>query len=131
MAGNTKLMGLLPNDSIQLERWGKKVAVGITSESMINIRNALATLPSKPPEQQDGNNGFNVRYDERVGRIHVVMDIGTARDVASVLGDVEGSLLTEAGTSIVQSWVHSLKEAVQAHLDYHNIEEEPGVQGSH
>ena len=137
MAGNTKLLGFLPGNAVQIERWGKKLAVGLTKESMINLRNAVTGLPTKPPEQKDDSDSFNVRYDERVGRVRVDMDTETAHFVAGLLTEritphpETVAVLNNSAEERIWSWVHSLRAAVRAHEDYHNAQGEPGVQDTH
>jgi hypothetical protein len=123
MAGNTKLLGLSPDNSINLSRWGKEVKVRITKESMLNIRNALAGLPSKPPEQSNDSNSFKVHYDESVGRVLVDMDPATAMALVDKLEFFRDEEVVEE----LGPWVHSLRAATKAHEDYHNVQGEPGV----
>jgi hypothetical protein len=132
MSGNTKLVGFLPGDALQLERWGEKVAVGVTKESMINIRNACQSLPKSPPEQHDYN-GFNVQYDKSVGRVLVDMDPSTAEALAKRVeaAAITLHLLSHEEVQKAESWVHRLRAVVKAHEDYHGTEGEPGVEDTH
>ena len=129
MAGNTKLLGLSPDNSINLSRWGKEVKVEITKESMLNIRNALADLPSKPPEQNNDGNDFKARYDESVGRVLVDMDPTVALYVAEALKDGADGYGPRFGPDASRTWpwIHLVEAAAQAHKDFHSTEGEPGV----
>lgn len=134
MAGNTRLVGFGPSKAeksgvIYLERWGGKATTLISEESLTNLRQACYEVLPKQPQQgkRDDLPDFNVHYDESVGRVVVDMDPETTQYLAQVLGgDVEEGLLIKGDE--VRAWVHSLKEAVQAHQDYHDVKGEPGVE---
>jgi hypothetical protein len=133
MAGNTKLVGLSPDNSINLSRWGKEVKVGITKESMFNLRNALADLPDKPPEQQNGGNDFKASYDESVGRVLVDMDPMVAHYVVAALKDGADGYGPRFGPDASRTWpwIHLVEAAIEAHKKYHSTEGEPGVKDPH
>lgn len=132
MAGNTKLLGFSPRSGdvggvVNLERWGEQKSVEISQGSVVAIRTACAELPSKPPEQQNGNDSFKVRYDESVGRVLVDMDPRAAKYLENLLEAAKAQGADCSGTCI-PSWMHHLRVAAKAHEDFHNIEGEPGVE---
>jgi len=131
MAGNTKLMGFLPGNAIQIERWGESVAVSLSKESMLSLRSGALELPTTPPEQKDDDDSFKVHYDERVGRVHVDMDPEEARVLVAILRGVATDSIGEDKEDRYWSWVHPLEAATKAHDDYHHVQGEPGVQDSH
>jgi hypothetical protein len=119
MAGNTKLRGFGTNNTIQLERWGKEVMLHLSGESVHALRDACTNqLPRNPPTRSNWTDTFNVKYEEATGRVRVDMDPATALQLAEVVGD-HGEEVTD--------WVEDLKDAHQAHEDYINGTDEPGI----
>ena len=138
MAGNTKLLGFSPRTGdvggiVNLERWGKKVAVEISHGSVVAIRAGCAELPDKPPEQQNGGNDFKASYDESVGRVLVDMDPMVASYVVAALKDGADGYGPRFGPDASRTWpwIHLVEAAIEAHKKYHNVEGEPGVEDSH
>lgn len=131
MAGNTKLIGFTPDGKVQLERWGIKVVVKVSERSLMFMRNACyQQLPSKPQQRKrDDLDDFNVQYDTDVGRIRLDLDVQTAEALAKRLESSQAKFFVfrRAGAKRVGAWIHSLKDAVQAHLDFHNASGEPGI----
>lgn len=119
MAGNTKLTGFLPDNGIQIERWGKKAQIILSEESIQSLRSGCYELPTRPP-QQNSWTSFQVKYDEMLGRVMVGMSPASAE----MLADLLESLSAEKPE--VRCWITDLREGVQAHIDYHNMNE-PGV----
>lgn len=126
MAGNTKLIGFLPNNRIQLERWGTTVGVALSVDSIDALRLALQRdLPQKPHQGRAGHlDEFASRYDEGVGRASLSLSIDTAAYLADLLDVmVKGNV---QAMDKVRPWIEGLHAIVQAHADFHNTNE-PGV----
>jgi hypothetical protein len=141
MAGNTKLIGFGANGVVELERWGGKTKAVVSKESLETLRSACYQQLPKSPTQKpgEGRDDFNVAYNSSVGRIGVDLDTVTAGELASFLqfaleefqgcddgtGEALGGIrkLNER----VPTWISDLKDAVQAHEDYLNTDDEPGV----
>jgi hypothetical protein len=126
MAGNTKFIGFLSDNRIQLERWGSKVLVLLSPESIDSLRVAVQRdLPPKPYQgRADHLSDMKVEYDTSVGRAVANMDIATAAYLSDLLevmvkNDVQAM-------DKVKPWVEELRAVVQAHADFHNTKE-PGV----
>lgn len=130
MAGNTKLVGFLSDNRIQLERWGTSATIQLDDESVQAIRRAcFEQLPQRPTQSSsDHLDDFGVRYDSGVGRIQLEL----STDAASLLADLLDVVMnkTQAGEEerrTVQPYVDAIRKAVQAHKDFHD-RCEPGVQ---
>ena len=141
MAGNTKLIGFGSNGVVELERWGGKAKVVVSKESLETLRAACyQQLPKAPKQNGEGSqDDFNVAYDSSVGRVRLDLDTVTAGELAAFLQfGLEEFQGCDSGTGEslggvkklnerVPSWIRDLKETVQAHEDYLNTEDEPGV----
>lgn len=124
MAGNTKLLGFGVENSVTLERWGEQEQVEISQDSWKALQSACASgLPRKPPAQKNWKDDFNASYDEDVGRVRVDLDVQTAGEIADALSFFRDE---EVETKLTP-WIRSLRKAVQAHKDYHDLSE-PGVE---
>jgi hypothetical protein len=127
MAGNTKFIGFLPGNRIQLERWGSSVEVSLNEQSIEELRVAVQRdLPQKPYQGRAGHLAdLGVEYDKSVGRAVANMDIATA----AYLADLLEVLVTRDLQAVdkVSPWVAGLRAAVKAHADFHNTQE-PGVE---
>ena len=95
------------------------------------LRNACyQQLPSKPQQgKRDDLGDFNVRYNTDYGRIRVDLDVQTAEALAKRLEASQAKffVFSRAGAKRVDAWIHSLKDAVQAHHDFHSTQGEPGI----
>lgn len=129
MAGNTKLMGFTPDGKVQLERWGTKITIFVSPDSLDSIRRACYTeLPKKPSQKErDGFDECSIHYDEYVGRVHMVLDIESAAGLADALDRGCSPLGSDDVHEKVSNWASRLRSSVKTHHDYHNTEGEPGV----
>ena len=128
MAGNTKLMGFTPDGKVQLERWGVKVPIFVSPDSLDSIRRACYTLlPKKPSQRGRDDLECSIYYDEHVGRVHLVMDVESAAGLAECLERYAQCFPLGEMYEKALSWSPRLKSAVEAHHDYHNTNREPGV----
>ena len=133
MAGNTKLVGFGPRVEgkpgiIHLARWNGEATVPISEESLENIRSACYNDLPKQPQQgkRDDLSNFRVHYDESVGRVHVDTSPQIAETLALLFEDcIKNDVPLNHG--MLREWVHSLKDAAQAHESYHNLQGEPGI----
>jgi len=133
MAGNTKLVGFGPRKKgvpgvIHLSRWDGRTTVTVSEESLESLREACyKDLPQQPQQgKRDDLDDFRVQYDESVGRIHMDMVPMHAEALSLLLQDcLENDV--PLNHEILGSWIHSLKDAIQAHEDYHNKNGEPGI----
>ena len=125
MAGNTKLIGFGVDNKVTLARWGEEKKVEISSESWKSLQSACANdLPRKPPTQEKGKwkDDFNAQYDEHVGRVRVDVSVQAAGVLVDKLSFFKDTEVAEQ----LEPWVRALRDAIQAHKDYHNTDE-PGV----
>ena len=132
MAGNTKLIGFGVSDStdpggggITLERWGKKINVMVSTESINKLRDACYTqLPQVPIQHGLGHlDDFALQYDEPTGRITAIITPEEAGRIITVLETIEG-----CSSKRIRFWIDSLKGKVRAHKDYLSMEGEPGIE---
>jgi len=126
MAGNTKFIGFLPGNRVQLERWGSTVQVALSIEDINALREALQKdLPSKPPQAPADRFGdFVSKYDEQFGRVVASL----TPDATTYLADLLEVLVKDDVHAMdkVRPWIESMRAAVQGHVDFHNVSE-PGV----
>jgi len=131
MAGNTKLMGFTPEGKVQLERWGCKAVVSVSPDSLSALRRACYTeLPKKPTQRRrDDISGWDVSYDEQVGRILLDLDVEKATILADLVAyrAAHSEELTDDLAEMLSCWASNLMSSVQAHHDYLNKDGEPGV----
>jgi hypothetical protein len=123
MAGNTRFVGFLMDNRIQLERWGTRAIVQLNAEAIEALRAACFSKLPKTPAQgsSDHLNDFKAKYDEGVGRVHVDL----SPSAAAYLGDLLTSLAVSDAREI--PWAAELRTAVHAHRDFHDVKDEPGV----
>lgn len=128
MAGNTKLIGFLVGNCIQLERWGKTATVQLDTESMGALRAAcVGELPKKPPVLDESRfPDFKAKYDFEEGRVVVFLS-------PEATGFLEAFLdLSMAGNpqaiARVQPWLDQLQEAIKSCRHYHSGAGEPGTE---
>lgn len=127
MAGNTKFVGFLNDNRVQLERWGVRAIVPLDPGAIESLRAACFNELPQRPSQQGAEHlaDFRADYDSSVGRVRVNLSVDAAgylSDLLDVLvkGDVQAM-------SKVRPWAELLHAAVQAHKDFHTYEDEPGV----
>jgi hypothetical protein len=126
MAGNTKLVGFLNDNRVQLERWGVRTIVPLDGSSVESLRAAcINDLPRRPVQPSAENNDFRAAYDSALGRISIVLSV----DAAAYLSDLLDVLVKDNVQAMtkVRPWVEALHAAVQAHKDFHTYEDEPGA----
>lgn len=127
MAGNTKLVGFIEGNKVQLQRWGGKVTVPLDAESHAALRRACYDeLPKNPKQWNAGlRNDFEAKYNEDYGRVGVDLSVETAAYLADMLEILVKDNLD--AVEKVKPWAASLREAIQAHKDFHD-KDEPGVE---
>lgn len=127
MAGNTKLTGFLDNHRVQLERWGTKIAVALDEASVEALRKACFNeLPKKPDRRPPTHFAdFMCDYNQDLGRVQLSLN----PEVAGYLADLLDVLVKNDVSAMekVRPWVDKLRAATQAHSDYHDGKDEPGV----
>jgi len=128
MPGNTKLVGFLNGNRVQLERWGARTVVQLDEQAVGALRSACFNeLPQRPV--QDGTahlDDFRADYDSTVGRVHVDLSPRAATALANFL-----DVLVEKKWSSQEEmlpYAKKLRASVQAHEDFINAEGEPGVE---
>lgn len=123
MAGNTKFIGFLSDNRIQLERWGVKAIVQLDASAIEVLRaTCFSKLPKTPIQESSCHlDDFGAKYNEGVGRVYVDL----SPRAAAYLGDILASLAVSDAREL--PWAAELRAAVQAHRDFHNAEGEPGV----
>lgn len=127
MSGNTKLVGFLNDNRVQLERWGVRAVVQLDPQSVDLLRAACFNdLPGHPIQKRTENlAAFRSVYDAATGRIHIYLSV----NVAKCLGDLLVNLAKE-GTHTspeISVWAENLLKAVQDYKDTLSRKDEPGV----
>jgi hypothetical protein len=128
MAGNTKLIGFNPGGYITLRRWGESVNVQVSEESMSSIRYACTEdLPSRDNFRSNSEE-FSTEYDEQTGTIKVSLNAVSASKIVDGLTVWAESGADGAGRA--KAWADDLRDRLRDHLEFINVEDEPGVQNT-
>jgi hypothetical protein len=119
MAGNTKLIGIMPGGEIRLERWGTYENVRIGQEAAEAIAKACKeALPLEPPERELRED-FLASFDRTLGYIRVTLHPGSAIELATILSGSEDPNH--------KRWLKILDEAIDASGDHDDCRE-PGIE---
>jgi hypothetical protein len=125
MSGNTKLLGFLPNNQVQLERWGVKASVDICNDCTTQLKELCISLPKKPNQKiSPSKMEFKSEYEDSSGRILVSMTPDCTRYLADLLDVLVKSDVRAMDK--VRPWVEDLEKSIAEHTLYHDTSE-PGV----
>lgn len=125
MAGNTKLMGFAPSGDLVFERWGKKVKVKVSPESVETIRHAcIHLLPAECPQRDWTLGDVTVDYREDFGRITIEMSPETADEFAEFLHSYRQQAGLEGGLFALSDALDEQRAVHEAYVD----EKEPWVE---
>ena len=131
MAGNTKLMGFLKDNRIQLERWGVTEIVTLPESATRAIREAcFQKLPRTAPSFIKEPGWNRAEYDKPTGTGVLCCTIETVGKLLTYLKahvvevDVDQTLTRQEH----QFWISELEELLEEHRQYNDRANEPGIE---
>jgi hypothetical protein len=142
MAGNTKLVGFGVSDletneegfvakgltgAIHLERWGEKVEVPISPESLKAIRfSCYEQLPMRPPPKVHML-GLQVGFDPTMGMIALGISSDDAEKVIGLLEAARANTDELENSDLAEGIIAELKLAAKDRDNFHSSSGEPGL----
>ena len=137
MAGNTKLIGFgkdIKNPDkyiLKLARWGEEVDIEIDRGTVEKLEHACREkLPTQPKQYKYLGRNFKATYNPDYGMTDVKLTLEATEDLATILDYfVEEKLKSgdEEKCAYFKGHSEGLRDCVQAHKDYLNAREEPGL----